>query len=119
MLKDLFYFNDFREDFPIDVISSDKGYTLLANLPGFTKEEISLSFESGYLNITAKHKTEDPRENINYIVKERSLKNKKRSVYFGEVDEDSIKAKFENGVLIVSIEFKKPEEKTKSTIIID
>lgn len=122
MYNDLWYnlFNnvDNRESFPIDVVAKDDLYEVYANLPGFSKDEISLNFEGGYLNISAKHKNEN-KEHLNYIVKERSSRSKKRSIYFGDLNEDHINAKYIDGVLIVSIYLKKPEDKKISTISIE
>ncbi len=110
---------DNKESFPIDVVMKDNMYEVYANLPGFNKDEISINFEGGYLNISAKHKLAENKEHLNYLVKERSLRSKKRSIYFGDLDEDHFKAKLENGVLVISIYLKKPEDKRKSTISIE
>ena len=45
--------------------------------------------------------------------------NLKRSISFGEIDEESISAKLENGLLIVTIRTKAPEEKQKKLITIE
>lgn len=107
-----------KETFPVDVISKEDLYEVYANLPGFTKEEVSVSFDNGYLTIGAKHK-EGESERVNYLLKERSNKALKRSIYFGDINEDHISAKLENGVLKVSIFIKKPEVKAKKAITIE
>ena len=122
MINDLFYdfFNNFntKESFAVDVISKDDLYEVYANLPGFNKEEISISFDNGYLTISAKHDNEGSEEQ-NYVLRERSLSPKKRSIYFGDLNEDHISAKLNNGVLNVSIFLKKPEEKQAKSIVIE
>lgn len=110
---------DNKDSFPIDVIAKDNMYEVYANLPGFSKDEISLNFDGGYLNISAKHKAVENKEHINYVIKERSLRAKKRSIYFGDLNEDHISAKLSDGVLVVSIYLKKPEDKRVSTISIE
>ena len=40
---------------PIDVIERSDGVTVVADVPGFTKDEISVEFESGRLSIAASH----------------------------------------------------------------
>ena len=77
---------DNKDSFPIDVIAKDNMYEVYANLPGFSKDEISLNFDGGYLNISAKHKAVENKEHINYVIKERSLRAKKRSIYFGDLN---------------------------------
>ncbi len=125
MFNDLFYdfFNNLntKETFAVDVVSKDDLYEVYANLPGFTKEEISISFDNGYLTIAAKHadKVEEETNNLNFVLRERSLSPKKRSIYFGDLNEDHISAKLNNGVLNVSIYLKKPEEKEAKSIIIE
>lgn len=110
---------DNRESFPIDVVAKDDEYVVYANLPGFSKDEISLNYENGYLNISAKHKPNENKEHINYVIKERSLRAKKRSIYFGDLNEDHISAKLNDGVLTVIIYLRKPEDKKNSTISIE
>ena len=36
-----------------DIKETDKGYELIVDLPGFTKDEIKASVENGYLTISA------------------------------------------------------------------
>ncbi len=114
------FFNNvnYKESFPVDVISKEDLYEVYANLPGFSKEEVSVSFDNGYLTIGAKHK-EVEGERVNYVLRERSRKALKRSIYFGDLNEDHIGAKLENGVLKVSIYLKKPEIKEKKAITIE
>ena len=123
MYNDFWYnvFNnvDNKESFPIDVIAKDNVYEVYANLPGFSKDEIHLNFDGGYLNISAKHKVVEKQEHVNYLIKERSLRGKKRSIYFGDLNEDHIQAKYNDGVLVVTIYLKKPEDKKVSTISIE
>ena len=89
--------------------------TLDVEMPGFDKKDISLKFESGYITISAKK--EQGAENSRYIRRERAV-SCSRSYYMGDVDETQIKAKYENGVLVVTVPKDKPEQ-TKHAIAIE
>ena len=102
-----------------DLREHDDGYELSVDLPGFTKDQIELSLENGYLTITAaKGLEEEGKDKKGRIVhQERYSGSMSRSFYLGEhVTEEDVKAKFENGVLTLGFpkeEAKKlPERKT-------
>ena len=83
-------------------------------LPGYKKEDVKAELKDGYLTITAKHEDnkDEKNEKGNYIRRERFYGQCSRSFYVGEdVTQQEIKAKFENGVLELTIP--KKEEKPK------
>ncbi|MBR6110168.1 MAG: Hsp20/alpha crystallin family protein [Clostridia bacterium] len=102
-----------------DVREHDEGYEVDIDLPGFKKDEITLSLENGYLTITAaKGLDEDEKDKKGKLIRqERFMGSMQRSFYVGKnlTDED-IKAKFEDGVLKLTVpkkeEKKLPERKT-------
>ena len=102
-----------------DVREHDEGYEVDIDLPGFKKDEITLSLENGYLTITAaKGLDEDDKDKKGKLIRqERYMGTMQRSFYVGKnlTDED-IKAKFEDGVLKLTVpkkeEKKLPEKKT-------
>ena len=102
-----------------DVREHDEGYEVDIDLPGFKKDEINLSLENGYLTITAaKGLDEDEKDKKGKLIRqERFMGTMQRSFYVGKnlTDED-IKAKFEDGVLKLTVpkkeEKKLPERKT-------
>lgn len=98
-----------------DIKETDKDYVLDVEMPGFDKKDISLKFESGYITISAKKQADD--KDGRYIRRERAV-SCSRSYYMGDVDEQLIKAKYENGVLTVNVPKEKPET-TKHQIFID
>ena len=81
------------------------------------KENINIDYNNGYLNISAT-KEEIKEENNNYIRKEKLYGTYKRSYYVGKIDEESIKASYNNGVLMVNFNELK-EIENKKTINID
>ena len=94
-----------------DIKETEKGYELEVEMPGFDKKDISVSLEDGYLTVSAeKQEKEESGEKKNYIHRERSF-SAKRSFYVGDVEEETVNAKYENGVLTLIVP--KPDETKK------
>ena len=118
-----FFLDDFFDDvgkvrvndFKCDIYEEDNDYVVEMDVPGFNKDEISIDVEKGYLTISAEHSDERNEEDKNYIRKERVYGSTKRQFYVGDVDEDSIKANFSDGVLKVVVP-KKEEISSKKKI---
>lgn len=95
-----------------DVKETETGYELDIDLPGFKKDEISAHLEDGYLTVSAA-KGVDKNEKDNegrYIRRERYSGSMTRSFYVGNaVTEEDIKAKYEDGILSLSIPKKDPK----------
>ena len=106
-----------------DIREHDEGYEVDIDLPGFKKDEISIELENGYLTVSAAKGLDKAEEDKKgkYIRKERYAGAMQRSFYVGEnlTDED-IKAKYENGILRLSVP-KKPAKavEAKKTIAIE
>ena len=101
-----------------DVKETESGYEVDIDLPGFKKDEVSASLENGYLTISAaKGLDKDEQDKKDkYIRKERYAGSMSRSFYVGEgVDQNDIHAKFEDGILRLSVpkENKKAVEQNK------
>ena len=93
-----------------DVREHENGYELDVDLPGIKKENVKVKLEDGYLTISASTAQDNDEKDKkgNYIRRERFSGSYSRSFYVGEeVKETDIKAKFDNGVLQLSIP--KPE----------
>ena len=106
-----------------DVRETDNTYEVDIDLPGFKKDEISIELENGYLTVSAAKGLDKDEEDKKgkYIRKERYAGAMQRSFYVGEyVTQEDIKAKYENGILRLSVPKKeaKPVE-TKKTIAIE
>lgn len=78
---------------------TDKNFTVDADLPGFKKEDVNVSYKDNYLTIKAKREEEVKEEKENYIRQERSTGEVMRRFYVEDVDEDAIDAEFKDGVL--------------------
>ncbi|MCI8453590.1 MAG: Hsp20/alpha crystallin family protein [Lachnospiraceae bacterium] len=89
-----------------DIQESDQTYELAIDLPGFKKEEINAELKDGYLMINASKSLDQDEKSSDgrYIRRERYSGSMSRSFYVGEaVRQEDIKAKFENGILNLSI----------------
>ena len=106
-----------------DIREHDAGYELDIDLPGFKKDEIKAELENGYLTISAtKGANNDEQDKKGkYIRRERCAGTMQRSFYVGDdVTQEDIKAKFENGILRLSIPKKDAKAvETKKTIAIE
>ena len=96
-----------------DVRETDSGYEVDIGLPGFKKDEINIQLDNGYLSISAAKgldKDEQDKEG-KYIRKERYAGSMSRSFYVGNaITQDDIKAKYESGILRLSVPKKAAEE---------
>ena len=109
-----------KRSFPINVTVEDGNYHVYAAIPGVNKEDIKIDFENSLLTINTECKKKEKEENTKkYLVKERSECADERSIQFSEFDEESISAKYENGILEVILCPKKPEVKEKKKIVIE
>ena len=117
---DDFFDNDFRKvnDFKCDIYEEGNNYIVEMDTPGYSKDEINIDVEKGYLTITAEKNFESNDEGKNYIRKERRYGSTRRQFYVGDVDESLVKASFNDGVLKVVIP-KKEEVVTKRKIEIE
>ena len=106
-----------------DVREKKDGYELDIDLPGFKKDEINVDLENGYLTISAAKgldKDEKDKEG-KYIRRERYAGAMQRSFYVGDtLTHEDIKARFEDGILRLSIPKKDVNAvETKKTIAIE
>ncbi|MEY8321226.1 Hsp20/alpha crystallin family protein [Lachnospiraceae bacterium 46-61] len=96
-----------------DIKEKDNQYEIEIDLPGFKKEEINANLENGYLIINASKNEEREEKNESgvYIRRERYTGQCTRSFYVGEaVQQQEIKAKFENGILHLVVPKKQQKE---------
>ena len=108
-----------------DIKETDQGYELEMDLPGFTKDEVSVSLEEGTLTVSAaKGLDQDEQEakTGTYIRRERFAGSCQRSFYVGEdITEADIKAEFKHGILklFVPKKEKQPEVPQEKFIAIE
>lgn len=104
------FFEDFFEDIPsfffdksvpmkVDIKDNEKEYVLEAELPGIDKKDINIELNDNRLTISVNKEEANESNEENYIRKERRSSSFVRSFAVDNIAEDSIKAKFENGLL--------------------
>ena len=100
-----------------DIRETKDKYIIEMDLPGYNKENINLSLDHGYLEVSAKvEKVEDSSEDSKYVHKERYYGECSRKFYVGEdIEEDSIEASFDNGILKIDVPKKIEQEKLPET----
>lgn len=132
------WFDDFDRDFwstrPVygkqarslmrtDIREHDNDYEINVELPGCKKEDIHLTLEDGYLTISAQqNSSHDQKDEQGRVIRqERYTGSMARSFYVGDnLTEEDIKAKFENGVLTLTMPKKDAKElPQKKTITIE
>ena len=95
-----------------DVKDTDKGYEVTMNMPGVKKEDVKAELKDGYLTVTAQQNTnkDEKDKEGNYIRRERYAGTLSRSFYVGDaVSEEDIHAKYEDGILKLSVPKKAPK----------
>lgn len=91
--------------FKVDVKETDDAYTVEADMPGVSKDDIDIEHSGDTLTIAVDYKDEDGKkdDDDNYIYRERKHVSMKRSMVLKDGDEDAIQAKYDNGVLTVTV----------------
>ena len=103
-----------------DVRETENSYELDVDLPGFKKEDVNVELKNGYLTIaTSKSLDKDEKDQKGrYIRQERYAGAMSRSFYVGEdVQPSEISAKFENGILQLSVPKAEQKRLPKTTTI--
>lgn len=97
------FFKTSLNTFKTDISETDKEYVIEADLPGFARDDIEVSYRHGDLTISAKREEVSEENNGNYLRKERRTGQVMRTFVFENVDTDNIKAEYKDGVLKVNL----------------
>ncbi len=121
MLPSRLFFDDnfFKgeENIKSDVYEKDGKLFIEMEAPGYSKDNMNISFDKGELTVSFE-KEDEEEENKKYLHRERkSYSRVTRTFYLGDVSEDEISASFKNGLLVISAP-KKKEIETRKTISI-
>lgn len=93
----------------VDIFEADEGVVIQVDLPGVTKEDVSVEVKNNLLTIQGQRQIEAPVADDRYYRRERTCGNFQRSFTLrSTIAPESVKASFKNGVLTVKIP--KPEE---------
>ena len=126
LLPGKFYLDDFFDDFTLpkmpkmelmktDVYEKGGNIHIDMDVPGFNKDDVKIDLDDGILTIVATKHEEKEDKDKNYYRKERTFGTFKRQFNVGNVNENSIEAHFNNGVL--KINFPKEEQKQSKKFI--
>jgi HSP20 family protein len=89
---------------PVDIKETKDGYVVKAPIAGFKPEDVELTFSDGVLSIKATHKEEKNQKEGSYIRREVIFGNYQRQIVLPpDVQGESIKAGFDNGLLTVEV----------------
>jgi HSP20 family protein len=88
----------------VDVVTKDGNMVISAELPGVKQEDVDVTLRNGVLTISSERKAEEQKEESGYYVRERRYGSFRRSSALPEgTDESKIHARYENGVLEVTV----------------
>lgn len=103
-----------------DIRETEGAYQLDIDLPGFKKEEIKAELKDGYLTVSAVKglNKEEQDKDGQYIRRERYTGSLSRSFYVGDaIQQEDIHAKYEDGILKLSVDKKDLKELNKPSYI--
>lgn len=104
--------------FKVDISEDEEAFHIEAEMPGLTKEDITLGVEEDVLTIKGERKKETEEKKKNYHRVERTYGSFSRSFNLGElIDQEKIEASFENGILHVNLPKAQEVRKTKEISI--
>lgn len=88
----------------VNVIENDKDYLFEVAAPGFDKSNFDVTVEGNTLEISGNYSRQNNEEDGNYKRREFSYSSFRRSFTLpNDVMEDDISAKYENGILNISV----------------
>ena len=102
----------------VDIYDTEKSIIINAELPGVTKDSITLDVKENILILKGERKSEEKVRNENYYRKERCFGTFERAFTLpSAIDPAKITANFKDGIL--KVEIPKPEEKRPKQIKIN
>ena len=103
------YGKNARNIMKTDVHELENSYEMNVDLPGFKKENIHVDLKEGYLTVRAEKGLEKEEKKEKKVIRsERYVGSMSRSFYVGDIEPESIKCKYEDGVL--TLEFPKENQ---------
>lgn len=102
----------------LDVKETDQGYTVQAEVPGVAKDEIQVSIDGNVVTLNAEVKQSDSQTSDEKVLRsERYYGAVSRSFQLpADIDQDAATAKYDNGVLTLTLPKKKSGATQRLTI---
>ncbi|MGV3741637.1 MAG: Hsp20/alpha crystallin family protein [Burkholderiaceae bacterium] len=95
---------DMENPIRLDISEDEKNYLVKADLPGVKKDDINISIDGNQVTVSAEIKEEKEEREKGMIRSERYVGQQYRSFALpNEVDEANAQAKYENGVLQLTL----------------
>ncbi|MCO8266880.1 archaeal heat shock protein Hsp14 [Haloferax prahovense] len=92
------------QDISLDVVDADEAIEVVADLPGFQKDDLDVSVSGRRLTIAADHEESSEVDDDQYVRRERSQRSVSRTITLPtEVVRDEVTASYRNGVLTVTL----------------
>ncbi|WEV70653.1 Hsp20/alpha crystallin family protein [Lactobacillus sp. ESL0785] len=96
--------NEMAKLMQADVVENDKNYVVKVDMPGMDKEKINLNYNNGVLSVSGSRKSfKDLSKDSSIIHRERSVGHISRSFRLPNVVASEIHAKYDNGVLTITL----------------
>jgi Molecular chaperone (small heat shock protein) len=115
-MMDRFLSDDFQTGFisvkpSVNILEGENAYTLELMAPGLQKHDFKIAVDKNLLTISYEKKESQEENKENYVRREFSFQSFKRTFTLNEnLNTDGIEAKYENGILYVTLP--KVEQKT-------
>ena len=101
----------------LDIHESDTAYTVYADLPGLSAEQINVRYHDGVLRISAEVAQPSPADGTRVLMQERPFGKVSRSIQLPQtVDAEHVEAMYEDGVLKLTLP-KTPEAQPKQITV--
>ena len=105
---------------PVNITDRKENYLVELSAPGYAKSDFIIKLESNLLTVSTEKKEEEVVENEKLIRKEFGLKSFKRSFTLNEkIDTENIIARYENGILMLTLPKKEISASGAKDIIIE
>lgn len=104
---------------PVNITDRKENYLVELSAPGYVKSDFIIKLDSNVLTVSTEKKDEEVMENEKLIRKEFGFKSFKRSFTLNEkIDTENIIARYENGILMLTLPKKEISESGSKDITI-
>jgi HSP20 family molecular chaperone IbpA len=103
-------FYDEENQLKTDIKETDKEYELDIAVAGYTKDQIKVSLDDGYLTISCNKQEKEENDKQHFIRREISETSQRSYYVGGDVQKGDIKAKYENGILTLTVPKSTPKQ---------